>query len=122
MPVVVDVREFQHAHYHDKQKYDERPQFVVGLRFFVFGHFLNVHLLLQNCRCYVTLKFRLVSTTTLRTKSFSLSKLDIELTLVSEFTDISVSSKVPYLSESVCDAIDDLLVDGLRVDWIIGDL
>lgn len=45
----------------------------------------------------------------LSTKSFSLSKLDMELTLVIEFcTDKSVSSSVPYLSESVCDAIDDL--------------
>lgn len=46
----------------------------------------------------------------MRTKSFSLNRLDIELTLVSEFTDISVSSKVPYLSESDCDAVEDLLV------------
>lgn len=53
----------------------------------------------------------------MRTNSFSRSKLDMELTLVSEFTDKSVSSSIPYLSESVCDAVDDL-----RVTWIIGDL
>lgn len=54
------------------------------------------------------------------TKSFSLSKLDMELTLVIEFcTDRSVSSSVPYLSESVCDAVDDLRDLAM---CIIGDL
>jgi len=42
--VVIDVREFQQTDDDDKQKYDERPQFVVGLHFFVFRHFLYVHL------------------------------------------------------------------------------
>lgn len=41
----------------------------------------------------------------------------MELTLVSEFTDKSVSSNVPYLSESDCDADEDRLVT-----LIIGDL
>lgn len=56
----------------------------------------------------------------MHTKSFSLSKLDMELTLVIEFcTDKSVSSSVPYLSESDCDAKDNLR-DLLMC--IIGDL
>lgn len=42
--IVIDMREFQQADNDDEQKYNESPQFVVCLHFFVLGHFLNIYL------------------------------------------------------------------------------